>query len=149
MTHMQPAIEPFVPARRAILSVHLDPNRGRRRSISVRRLLERTATHQGSPHNTAQRLAVEATMAALSPRERACVILRYCEDKPTAEIAEALGICDEAVKKYLGNAVRRLAAVLGPLPDRQIEPIAAGSPITAHSAITAGGATAERTARRP
>jgi len=149
VTHTDSAVDAGRSARQGALAGRPDRYRVPARSISVRRLLERTATHQGSPYNTAQRLELETMMAALSPRERACVILRYCEDKPTAEIAEALGICDEAVKKYLGNAVRRLAAVLGPLPDRQIEPIAAGSPITAHSAITAGGATAERSARRP
>jgi DNA-binding CsgD family transcriptional regulator len=72
-----------------------------------------------------------ATMAALSPRERACVILRYCVDRTTAEIAAALGINDDAVKKHLGTAVRRLSGVLGPLPGRQI------APITRHRALAA------------
>ena len=30
---------------------------------------------------------------------------------------------DGAVKKYLGNAVRRLSMVLGPVPERHIEAI--------------------------
>ena len=123
MTYTEPMLDSNLPARRIAVLGALEPRRDRKRSISVRRLLERTAAHQGSPHTSAQRLAVETTMAALSPRERACVILRYCEDRTTAEIAAALGITDEAVKKHLGTAVRRLSGVLGPLPGRQIEPI--------------------------
>jgi len=73
-------------------------------------------------------------MAGLTSRERACVILRYCEDKKTPDIAAALGITDEAVKKHLGTAVRRLAGVLGPLPERQIEPITAGTPVAERDA---------------
>jgi RNA polymerase sigma factor (sigma-70 family) len=123
MTYTEPMLDSDLPARRIAFLGALEPRRDRKRSISVRRLLERTAAHQGSPHTSAQRLAVETTMAALSPRERACVILRYCEDRTTAEIAAALGITDDAVKKHLGTAVRRLSGVLGPLPGRQIEPI--------------------------
>ena len=123
MTYTEPMLDSDLPARRIAFPGALEPRRDRKRSISVRRLLERTAAHQGSPHTSAQRLAVETTMAALSPRERACVILRYCEDRTTAEIAAALGITDDAVKKHLGTAVRRLSGVLGPLPGRQIEPI--------------------------
>ena len=123
MTYTEPMLDSGLPARRIAFLGALEPRRDRKQSISVRRLLERTAAHQGSPHTSAQRLAVETTMAALSPRERACVILRYCEDRTTAEIAAALGITDDAVKKHLGTAVRRLSGVLGPLPGRQIEPI--------------------------
>ena len=123
MTYTEPMLDSDLPARRIAFLGALELRRDRKRSISVRRLLERTAAHQGSPHTSAQRLAVETTMAALSPRERACVILRYCEDRTTAEIAAALGITDDAVKKHLGTAVRRLSGVLGPLPGRQIEPI--------------------------
>lgn len=128
MAYTEPMLDSDLPGRRVPFLGAREPRRAPKRTISVRRLLERTAAHQGSPHTSAQRLAIETTMAALSPRERACVILRYCEHRTTAEIAAAIGITDDAVKKHLGTAVRRLSGVLGPLPDRQIEPLARTEP---------------------
>ena len=115
------AAEAYV--RRAILSAYLDGYRKRKRWISVRHLLVPSAASDGPERVTAQRLEIETALAGLSPRERACVVLRYYEDKTTPEIAEAIGISDGAVKKYLGNAVRRLSVVLGPVPERHIEAI--------------------------
>lgn len=50
----------------------------------------------------------------LSPRQRACVVLRYYEDLPVAQIASALGLGEGTVKRYLSEAMTRLAASLSP-----------------------------------
>jgi RNA polymerase sigma factor (sigma-70 family) len=115
------AAESYV--RRAILTSYLDGYRKRKRWISVRHLLAPKDERDGPERATAQRLEIETALAGLSPRERACVVLRYYEDKTTPEIADLIGISDGAVKKYLGNAVRRLSVVLGPAPEHRIEPI--------------------------
>ncbi len=50
----------------------------------------------------------------LSPRQRACVVLRYYQDLPVAQVASALGVAEGTVKRYLSEAMTRLAARLSP-----------------------------------
>jgi len=50
----------------------------------------------------------------LSPRQRACVVLRFYQDLPVAQVASALGIGEGTVKRYLSEAMTRLAARLSP-----------------------------------
>ena len=54
----------------------------------------------------------------LSPRQRACVVLRYYEDLPVAQVAAVLGVAEGAVKRYLSEAMARLAARLSPAESR-------------------------------
>lgn len=61
--------------------------------------------------------AVRVAMQSLTPRERACVVLRYYEDLPVREIADVLGLAQGSVKRYLSDAVATLTNELGPLPD--------------------------------
>jgi RNA polymerase sigma-70 factor (sigma-E family) len=49
---------------------------------------------------------------ALSPRQRACVVLRYYQDLSVAQVASALGIGQGTVKRYLSEAMTRLAVQL-------------------------------------
>jgi RNA polymerase sigma factor (sigma-70 family) len=53
-------------------------------------------------------------LSGLSPRQRACVVLRYYEDQPVAEIAKALGIAEGTVKGYLSEALTQMAVRLSP-----------------------------------
>lgn len=46
----------------------------------------------------------------LPPRERACIVLRYLEDKPVGAIAAELGLATGTVKRYLSDAVATLRA---------------------------------------
>ena len=50
----------------------------------------------------------------LSPRQRACVVLRYYQDLPVAQIASTLGVGEGTVKRYLSEAMTRLAMRLSP-----------------------------------
>ncbi len=49
----------------------------------------------------------------LSPRQRACVALRFYEDMKEREIAEALGLSIGAVKKHTDRALTKLREMLG------------------------------------
>ena len=52
-------------------------------------------------------------LAALPTRMRACVVLFYCEDLPTAHVAETLGCSPRTVENHLRAARQRLAGSLG------------------------------------
>ena len=102
-------------ARRAILTVFLDRDRRRRRWARAS-TAQMPADHGRDPAGpTAARLDLQAALALLSPRERACVVLRHLEDLSVAETAAHLGVSTGAVKKYTSTAMARLEATLGPL----------------------------------
>lgn len=52
-------------------------------------------------------------LAALTPMQRAAVVLYYYEDRPVDEIARALRVSSSTVKQHLLRARSRLAALLG------------------------------------
>jgi len=58
--------------------------------------------------------AMLTALSDLSPRQRACVVLRYYQDVPVAQVAAVLGIGEGTVKRYLSEAMTRLSARLSP-----------------------------------
>ena len=103
--------------RRAILSVYLDRTRMRTRLL---RAFSKVAERDAEPsHDDAVDTChvVRSLLKELSPRERACVLLRYYDDLSLAEVAEHLGLATGTVKRYLSNATARLGAVLGDVSD--------------------------------
>ena len=56
--------------------------------------------------------ALTAELAKLTPRERACIVLRYYEDLKVDDIAEWLGISSGAVKRYLSDGLAKMAVAL-------------------------------------
>lgn len=56
----------------------------------------------------AVRVDLGRAMAAMPPRRRACVVLCWLLEEPTAEAATALGIAPGTVRKQLGLARRQL-----------------------------------------
>src|SRR5258707_8829847 len=56
--------------------------------------------------------AVLTALRSLSPRQRACVVLRYYEDLPVAEVAAVLGVGEGTVKRYLSEAMSQMAGRL-------------------------------------
>ncbi|MDC7123457.1 sigma-70 family RNA polymerase sigma factor [Cellulomonas fimi] len=107
------AAEAYV--RRAILTEFLDGHRRTTRWRSVRHLMARDEHVESPEVSTVERASVEAALATLSPRLRACVVLRFYDDLTVAEIARTLGLADGTVKRYLSDAMDALEGVLGPL----------------------------------
>jgi RNA polymerase sigma-70 factor (ECF subfamily) len=55
---------------------------------------------------------VRAALGTLSPRERACIVLRFFEDLPVAAIAQELGVGTGSVKRYLSDGSAKLRVTL-------------------------------------
>lgn len=105
--------------RRAVVSRSVDA--GRRRTTerrAVARAAALTSRDAGAPSDVGHAGALAPELAealeTLSPRERACVVLRHMEDLSTRETASALRISEGAVKRYLSDGVARLSTALGP-----------------------------------
>ena len=107
--------------RRAILNGSLD--RGRRVSR-----WRKVAPTQYEPDElppaddaTGLRLDLHEELRKLTPRERACLVLRYYDDLKVDDIAETLGISSGAVKRYLSDGLAKMAIALaddGTVADR-------------------------------
>ena len=108
------SVEGYV--RRAILNTYLDGFRRRQRWAAIRHLVAPDDVVPAGDSVVTDRIAVAAALRALSPRERACVVLRFYEDLTVAQIAEALVLSEGAVKRYLSDGVRRMEGLLGPMP---------------------------------
>lgn len=105
--------------RQAILNAYLDAYRKRRRWSSVVHLAADPGGGDaaGQDAATIRRVDVRQALAALPPRERACVVLRYFDDLSTRDVADRLGLSDGAVKRYLSNARERLGPLLDDAPE--------------------------------
>ncbi|WP_159448792.1 sigma-70 family RNA polymerase sigma factor [Demequina sp. NBRC 110053] len=57
--------------------------------------------------------AVARALDALAPRERTAVVLRYFDDLTLADVAGAMGLATGTVKRYLSDALDRLAVEVG------------------------------------
>ncbi|MFE5327747.1 sigma-70 family RNA polymerase sigma factor [Embleya sp. NPDC056575] len=102
--------------RKAILHLVMDGTRHRTRWLRIRPLFvppAKPVEDEGS--TSAVRLTVRDALLGLSPRQRACVVLRYYEDYPVPRIAEELGCGEGTVKRHLHEARRVLADTLGEL----------------------------------
>jgi RNA polymerase sigma-70 factor (sigma-E family) len=97
-------------ARRTMLNAYLDWWRRRR----WRELPQTAAPDSPAPSDhaadVARRDAVQRALAALTPRERAVVVLRYWYDLSEAQIAAELRIAPGTVKSRLARATHRLRA---------------------------------------
>ena len=108
--------------RRAIATTAVDGFRVRRRWSAVRHLLVSGEAYAGAAEAVGERMDLAEALATLSPRQRTCVVLRYYEDLPIAEIANLLGFTVGTAKRYLFDGVRALEARLGPLTPDTDEP---------------------------
>ncbi|MFD7640888.1 sigma-70 family RNA polymerase sigma factor [Kitasatospora sp. NPDC059795] len=103
-------IEGYV--RRTMLNRYLDLYRRRAR---YRELVPRLAESPVGPDDSdrlADRHQLLDALGALSPTQRACVVLRYYEDLPVAAVAERLGRREGTVKRHLSDALARLGVAL-------------------------------------
>lgn len=98
--------------RRAILTLFLDEHRRKKRWAAARPLVATDDRVRGAASGATARADVAAALGRLAPRERACVVLRYFEDLTVPQVAEALGLAQGTVKRYLADATATLRDVL-------------------------------------
>lgn len=94
--------------RQAIRTSFLDSTRRRSTWNAKAHLFRPPGETRGPEEAVTAGLDVRAALGALTPRERACVVLRFFDDLPVAEVAAELRIADGAVKRYLSDATAKL-----------------------------------------
>ena len=104
--------------RRAIASAYIDTGRRASRWRATAHLHASEVRVETPDTAIDRRLDVTAELNGLSPRERACVVLRYYGDQKVDDIAADLGISSGAVKRYLSDGLAKLATALTG-PERQ------------------------------
>jgi RNA polymerase sigma factor (sigma-70 family) len=57
---------------------------------------------------------VLTALNGLPPQQRTCIVLRYYQDLPVAQVASTLRLGEGTVKRYLSEAMARLAVRLSP-----------------------------------
>jgi RNA polymerase sigma factor (sigma-70 family) len=97
--------------RRAMLNQYVDSRRRARLWRHARHLLVNPPVHEDA--DAAIAAEVRQALSTLSPKQRACVVLRYYEDRTVLEIAEQLSCAEGTVKRHLADARAKLAAQLG------------------------------------
>jgi RNA polymerase sigma-70 factor (ECF subfamily) len=63
---------------------------------------------------------LHVALGSLSTRQREALVLRYVVDLPLEEIAEAMSISPETVRKHLDRALSSLRSTLGPQAEEVI-----------------------------
>jgi RNA polymerase sigma-70 factor (sigma-E family) len=103
--------------RRSILTLYVDGWRKRNRWASRWPVAAGPDSTESPENHTADRMLVMTALRELSRQQRACIVLRYYEDRTVAEIADQLALSDGTVKRYLSLGIRRLVGLLGPIPE--------------------------------
>lgn len=127
--------------RRAILNGHLDGGRRLSRWPKLAPLEYVPDEQPSRDGDTQARLDLHRELRKLSPRERACLVLRYYDDLKVDDIADTLGISSGAVKRYLSDGLAKMALALaddGTIADRL------GTPQGRTSNTREGGRNAQR-----
>ncbi|NUU16069.1 sigma-70 family RNA polymerase sigma factor [Cellulomonas humilata] len=114
-------VEAYV--RRVILNTYLDAYRARRRFAAVTHLIATPEATDDELTAAGDRADVARALTVLSPRERACVVLRFFDDLTLPEIGRRLGVSPGAVKRYLSDARHKLEPLLGPQPGLSTEDV--------------------------
>jgi len=111
------AAEAYV--RVIMVNLFIDGARRRSRWNRTAPLLTGTEMTGDPADQVLDRDVMLTALSDLSPQQRACVVLRYYRDLPVAQIASALGVAEGTVKRYLSEAMTRLAARLSPAGSRE------------------------------
>lgn len=98
--------------RRVILNTHLDGGRRRTRWRRVAPLEYVPEQRESDAPGVDVKLDLHDELRKLSPRERACLVLRYYDDLAVADIAGTLRISPGTVKRYLSDGLAKMAIAL-------------------------------------
>ena len=98
--------------RTAIASAYIDRGRRASRWRATAHLHVAADAIEAPDASAERRIDLKKQLAGLSPRERACVVLRYYGDQKVDDIAAELGISSGAVKRYLSDGLSKLATAL-------------------------------------
>ena len=92
----------------------------RRGQARLRSFIERgpgTSSEASLMPDIEAREGLHASLLDLPYRQRAALVLRYCEDLPEAEVAEALGTTPKAVRSLVGRGLATLRDPNGRIPN--------------------------------
>jgi RNA polymerase sigma-70 factor (sigma-E family) len=98
--------------RMIMVNLFIDGVRRHSRWTRLAPLLEPADLTPDPADQVSDRDAMLTALRGLSPRQRACVVLRHYEDLPVAEVAAVLGLGEGTVKRYLSEAMSQLAVRL-------------------------------------
>jgi len=98
--------------RRAILNTWVDRGRRTTRWRRIAHLNAAPEVEDAATADTESRLDLHEELRKLSPRERACLVLRYYEDLKVDDIAATLELSSGAVKRYLSDGLAKMAVSL-------------------------------------
>jgi len=107
-------------ARRIILNLCLEDRHRLDRWRAKRHLFVAAPDEASVDEQVFQEGRVRAALWVLSPRQRACVVLRFYDDLPVAAIADELSCSEGAVKRHLADAKTRLAEQLRVAPEESM-----------------------------
>jgi RNA polymerase sigma factor (sigma-70 family) len=103
--------------RRAMFSAHMDAGRKESSWRRVFHLLSDDSAEASASSNVEFRTDLQEALRHLSPRERACTVLRFYDDLTAEAIGRELGISEGAVRRYLSDAALKLRGSLGAIED--------------------------------
>ncbi|MBX3115764.1 MAG: sigma-70 family RNA polymerase sigma factor [Cryobacterium sp.] len=94
--------------RKVILNSYLDRSRRRQLWHRISHLAAEPTPTESPVEEIDSRTDLIERLKLLSPRERACIVLRYLEDQKVDDVAASLGLSSGSVKRYLSDALRKL-----------------------------------------
>jgi RNA polymerase sigma factor (sigma-70 family) len=98
--------------RRAILNTYVDRGRRTTRWRTIAHLNAAPEEVPSSAGDTDLAIDLHHELRKLSPRERACLMLRYYDDLKVDDIAATLGLSPGAVKRYLSDGLGKMSRAL-------------------------------------
>jgi RNA polymerase sigma factor, sigma-70 family len=94
------------------VAINLANSRWRRLKVERRASVILRATTTTQESDLAEAVAVRTAVAALTPRQRAAVVLRYFEDLDVAATATVMGCSENTIKKLTARGLTALRARL-------------------------------------
>ena len=98
--------------RRAILNTYIDRGRRTTRWRKIAHLTAVADVAESPSTESESRIDLHGELGKLTPRERACLVLRYYDDLKVDDIASTLELSPGAVKRYLSDGLAKMAVSL-------------------------------------